>query len=143
MLTLDTSVADKIWDNWLRMWNEDSDIAHAIISPAGYVLHLPDAAATIDPSTISGPADMAKWVAGFTGKFEGLRYTTDFGPFVDGNERRFAYRWIGTGRWTGATGWPHDIPGQEALFVGVDIFQVDESLQITECWSQGAVTRTT
>jgi hypothetical protein len=143
MLTLDPATAHRIWQNWLRMWNEDATVAHEIISPEKYALHLPDVGATVDPSAISGPAEMSDWVAGFTGKFHGLRYTTDFGPIIDLSERRFAYRWVGTGTWTGATGWPHDVPGAPALFVGVDIFRVDESLQIVECWSQGALTSTT
>ncbi|MGW9030623.1 hypothetical protein ACWGQ5_42450 [Streptomyces sp. NPDC055722] len=143
MLTLDTHAAHAIWDKWLRMWNEDSDVAHEIISPDSYVLHLPDVGATIDPAKICGPAQMSEWVSAFSQKFHQLRYTTQFGPFVDPATRRFAFRWVGTGTWTGATGWPHDVPGKDVLFVGVDIFQVDASLQITECWTQGAVTRTT
>ncbi|WP_425825719.1 hypothetical protein [Streptomyces fractus] len=143
MLTLNTAAAQAIWNKWLRMWNENSDVAHEIISPDRYLLHLPDVGATIDPSKISGPAQMSEWVSGFSGKFDGLRYATQLGPFVDPARRRFAFRWVGTGTWTGATGWPYDVPGEDVLFVGVDIFQVDESLQITECWSQGAVTKTT
>jgi hypothetical protein len=143
MSTLDASAAQKIWENWLRMWNEDSEIAHDIVSPAGFVLHLPDVGATIDPSTITSAAALADWVSGFAGKFQGLRYSTDLGPFVDDAEGVFGFRWTGSATWTGATGWPHDVPGEQALFVGVDLFRVDESLRITECWSQGALTRTT
>lgn len=143
MLTLDTDAAQSIWHKWLRMWNEDADVAHEIISTDTYALHLPDVGATIDPAKICGPAQMSEWVSGFSGKFQGLRYATELGPFVDTGARRFAFRWIGTATWTGATGWPHDVPGEDVLFVGVDIFQVDAELRITECWTQGAVTRTT
>lgn len=131
-------VASNIWSKWLKMWNEDPGVAGEIIAD-DYRLHLPDLTSTIDPGSIRSGADMEGWVRDFSGKFQGLRYTTDFGPLMDGD--RFSFRWIGEAHWTGATGWDIDTPGQPVLFVGVDIFTVKDGY-ITECWSQGSATRT-
>lgn len=126
--------ADRLWTQWLRMWNEDPRIAHEIIG-TGYVVHLPTAGATIDPSTIRGAEDMAGWVTGFTGKFDNLRYHTDFGPLVDGD--KLVVRWIGTATYLGRTGWPRDVAGRPVTMVGVDILRVADG-RIVECWTQGA-----
>lgn len=130
--------AEQVWTQWLSMWNEEPSVARRIVSTERFSLHLPDATATIDPSLIRGGIDLEDWVRSFSARFDNLRYQTDFGPLIDGD--RFAFRWTGTARWTGRTGWPLDVPGSNVLFVGVDIFRLDAEGLIIECWSQGAVT---
>ncbi|MCX5142748.1 MULTISPECIES: nuclear transport factor 2 family protein [unclassified Streptomyces] len=131
-----TRTAAEVWDGWLEMWNEDPQAAHKIIG-AEYRLHLPTAGATIDPATIRDAASMADWVSGFTGKFDGLRYETDFGPVADGELA--VCRWFGTATCLGRTGWPSDVPGKRITWVGVDILRIVDGL-IVEAWTQGAET---
>jgi hypothetical protein len=132
--TVTRAEADRLWSAWLRMWNEDPQVAHDIIGP-GYLVHLPAAGATIDPSSIRSAEAMAGWVAGFTGKFDNLRYHTDFGPLVDGD--KLVVRWIGTATYRGLTGWPRDVAGRPVTMVGVDILRIADG-RIVECWTQGA-----
>jgi SnoaL-like domain len=136
-MTLATADADRIWNRWLDMWNEDPEIAHDIIGDT-YRVHLPTAGATIDPAAITDAAAMAGWVRGFTGKFANLRYRTDFGPLVDGD--RLVSRWYGTATYLGRTGWPRDVAGNPVTMVGVDILRIADG-RIVECWTQGAETR--
>jgi hypothetical protein len=131
---LDHELATRIWDRWLDMWNIDAEIAHEIIADE-YRVHLPAAGATIDPSKIRSAAGMADWVRGFTGKFEGLRYSTDFGPLVDGD--KLVCRWIGRAVYLGLTGFPGDVAGKPVTMVGVDILRIHDG-RIVECWTQGA-----
>lgn len=135
--SLTHAAAAAIWSRWLSMWNENPEIAHDIIAPV-FRLHLPTFGATIDPSRIVRPGDMRDWVSGFSGKFEGLIYRTDFGPLVDGD--KFACRWYGTGIYQGKTGFPGDVPGKHVTMVGVDILRIDDDGRIAECWTQGAET---
>ncbi len=135
--TLARGTAARLWARWLDMWNEDPDIAYEIIG-AGYRVHLPTVAATIDPARIRDAAAMAGWVRGFTAKFAGLRYRTDFGPLVDGD--RLVCRWYGTATYLGLTGWPGDVAGRPVTMVGVDVLRVADG-RIVECWTQGAATR--
>jgi hypothetical protein len=118
------------------MWNEDPSVAGEIIGD-GYRVHLPTVGATIDPAAITGAADMERWVREFTGRFDGLRYRTDFGPLIDGDT--MVTRWIGTAVFLGKTGWPLDVPGTRVTMVGVDIHRIVDG-KIAECWTQGAVT---
>ncbi|MFD4917503.1 nuclear transport factor 2 family protein [Streptomyces virginiae] len=135
-MTSRTRTAAELWDGWLEMWNEDPGAAHKIIA-AEYRLHLPTTGATIDPDTIRDPGTMADWVAGFTGKFEGLRYETDLGPVVNGELA--VCRWFGTATCLGRTGWPSDVPGKRITWVGVDILRIVDGW-IVEAWTQGAET---
>jgi hypothetical protein len=131
---LTRAAAEAIWGRWLAMWNEDPQIAHEIIADE-YVVHLPAAGATIDPSQIRSAAAMADWVAGFTAKFDGLVYSTDFGPLVDGD--RLVVRWYGDAVYRGLTGWPRDVAGSPVRMVGVDVLRIVDG-RIVECWTQGA-----
>jgi hypothetical protein len=128
--------AAELWQRWLVMWNGQPQVAHDIIADE-YVVHLPTAAATIDPADIRDAAGMASWVAGFRDKFDGLRYHTDVGPLVDGD--KLICRWYATATFQGRTGWPGDGPGRPASMVGVDILRVRGG-RIAECWTQGALT---
>ncbi|MFF0294311.1 nuclear transport factor 2 family protein [Kitasatospora sp. NPDC004614] len=128
--------AERIWNGWLRMWNEDPSHARTIIAPT-YRLHLPTVGATIDPADITDPAAMENWVRGFAGKFGELTYRTDVGPVVDGD--LLVVRWYGTAICKGLTGWPRDVAGRPIRWVGVDILRVADGV-ITEAWTQGAET---
>jgi SnoaL-like domain len=126
--------ATELWQRWLAMWNGRPEVAHDIIGPE-YVVHLPTAGATIDPSRVQDAAGMAAWVGAFRAKFDGLRYHTDIGPLVDGD--KLICRWYGTATYQGRTGWPGDVPGRPVTMVGVDILRVVGD-RIVECWTQGA-----
>lgn len=125
-----------LWARWLDMWNADPQIAHEILAP-GYRVHLPSVGATQDTSAIHGPAGMAEWVSAFSGRFDGLRYRAQLGPFVDGDT--LVCRWVGTATFAGRTPWPSDVPGSPVTWVGVDILRLEDGL-IAEAWTQGAET---
>jgi len=135
------NLVEEKWETWLKMWNENERHAFDVVSHK-FKLHMPDVNATINPEDITSPETLAAWVRDFRSKFDGLKYRTEFGPLIDEEGGIAAFRWIGTAKWLGKTGWNLDTPGDPVTFVGVDIFKF-EGDEVVEVWTQGAVTLTT
>lgn len=103
-----------LYGRWLEdLWNGDPDVAAEIVSP-DFVGHWPQ-------REVHGPEELAAAVRETHEMFDGMSFTLEVGPLVDGD--MVAARWTGSGR----------TPQGTARFVGNDILRVRDGL-VAEYW---------
>lgn len=71
----------KLWADWTKMWNGSPELARELVAER-FFLHLP-LPNSIDPSTITDPASVERWVTEHRARYDGIEFRYAAGPFVD------------------------------------------------------------
>jgi hypothetical protein len=93
----------RLWNEWTVMWNERPELALEIVA-SHFALHLP-APSAVDPTTVTTPEAVMRWVTAHRATFKRLQFHTRTGPFVDTVAGVVAGPWYaeaslaGTERW--------------------------------------------
>jgi hypothetical protein len=80
-------------EKWTSMWNGDLGLVDEILAP-DFAIEFGAVITDPDPTAISAPADMARFVAGWRRRFGDLRFELQGPPVVDDCERpAVAFTW--------------------------------------------------
>jgi predicted ester cyclase len=121
-------VAADLWDRWIKLWNGDLDLAREIIHPDFSVHRVPMPHV---PHGLGGRDMLVEWVKQTRAILDGLRFTVEVGPIIDGE--------MAAGRWFAEGSYQGGIPGATAPagtgvgFHGNDIWRAEDGL-IREYW---------
>jgi ketosteroid isomerase-like protein len=116
------------WHHWAALWNGNLALAGDLIAD-GFVAHL-SADAPGSPEELRDARAVAQWVKVIRDRVEGLAYTTEVGPFGDGD--LVAGHWRASARKKGADG-----KMQPYEKIGTDILRVRDG-KIVEVWTLNA-----
>jgi predicted ester cyclase len=118
----------ELWDRWIELWNGNLELAEQIIHPDFEVHRVPMPHV---PEGLGGREALVEWVKQTRAILEGLRFTVEVGPVIDGE--------LAAGRWFAEGSYQGGIPGATAPagtrvgFHGNDILRAQDGL-IREYW---------
>lgn len=91
MNTNQRETALRLFTEWFRMWNDDPAIARQVVAPR-FRLHL--SLPLVDPSIITDPESVCRWVTGFRQRFTKLVFTSSRCQFFDEQQNVISGPWI-------------------------------------------------
>lgn len=115
-----------LWVRWLELWNGDLAQVDEIVHEEIAVHRHPD-----PPIVATGRAGLVEWVTMTRSLFDGLRFTTEVGPVVDGD--LVAGRWIAEARYLGGIPGGSAAPGTRVRFRGNDLWRAENGV-VREYW---------
>ena len=118
----------ELWDRWIELWNGDLGLAEQIIHPDFEVHRIPQPHLT---EGLGGRATLIEWVKQTRSILEGLRFTVEVGPIVDGE--MVAGRWFAEGSYRGGIPGATAAAGTHVGFHGNDIWRSEDE-SIREYW---------
>ncbi len=121
-------VSALLWDRWIELWNGNLDLAEQIIHPDFEVHRIP---MPHIPEGLPGRDALVEWVKQTRSILEGLRFTVEVGPVVDGE--MVAGRWFAEGSYQGGIPGATAPAGTPVGFHGNDIWRAQDGL-IREYW---------
>ena len=72
----------RLWDEWTEMRNGRPELARALVADR-FTLHVVTPTLGVDPTTVSDPAAVERWVRAHRAKFARLTFSSNMRPFVD------------------------------------------------------------
>lgn len=118
----------ELWDRWIKLWNGDLDLAEQIIHPDFEVHRIPMPHV---PGGLGGRERLVEWVKQTRSILQGLRFTVEVGPVVDGE--MVAGRWFAEGSYQGGIPGATAPAGTHVGFHGNDIWRAEDGA-IREYW---------
>jgi predicted ester cyclase len=125
---MDSDDRAALWERWIELWNGNLDLAEQIIHPNFEVHRVPMPHV---PDGLGGRDARVEWVKQTRSILDGLRFTVEVGPVVDGG--MVAGRWFAEGSYQGGIPGATAPIGTRVGFHGNDIWRADEGL-IREYW---------
>jgi predicted ester cyclase len=126
--TMHAGVSAELWDRWIELWNGDLDSAEQIIHPDFEVHRIPMPHV---PEELGGRQALLEWVKQTRSILDGLRFTVEVGPIVDGE--MVAGRWLAEGFYQGGIPGAIAPAGTRVAFHGNDIWRAEDE-RIREYW---------
>ncbi len=120
--------AELLWDRWIGLWNGGLDAVETTVHPAFTFHRIPPPRL---PSDLRAREALLAWIGQTRSLFEGLRFTVEVGPIIDGD--LVAGRWIAEGLYGGGVTGSTAPPGTRVRFHGIDIWRAEDGL-IREYW---------
>jgi predicted ester cyclase len=113
----------------LELWNGDLALAGELVTD-DFVVHQArvDAASS---EAVRGPEAVTRMVREGHAPFEGLTFTIEVGPLVEGD--LVAARWVGRGRYRGGLPGAAAPAGTPVVFGGIDLLRAREG-RFAEYW---------
>jgi hypothetical protein len=129
------AAGQRLYDQWLRLWNGDLDLAPEIITEGCPIHQAPFGPG--EPLALRGPDGIRQMVEMGRAPFQTIAFTLVVGPIV--SDRFIAARWRAVGTYAGGLPGATVPAGSEIAFHGNDILRVEDG-QIAEYWvsSDGA-----
>jgi len=118
----------ELWDRWIGLWNGELALADGTVHPAFAFHRIPPPRI---PDGAGGREALLAWIQQTRSLFDGLRFTVEVGPVVDGE--MVAGRWIAEGTYRGGVPGSTASAGTRVRFHGNDIWRAEDGL-VREYW---------
>lgn len=119
-----------LWLPWGELWTGNLALAADIISPdfVGYYVPMTGGG----PAQMHGPQELTQWIQGIHGIMPDLTFTTELGPFCEGDMLIGRWKAQGTSH-GGMFGVPSSPIGRRIEFTGTDTLHIVNG-KIAEWW---------